>query len=142
MSIFLQFDDWQTKSIENTPSDEQVECFECDGSGESLGECECCGHEREGECEECGGDGKISFGSISEYNARTYTFGFHAYIDNMKKDVEAYSEWTGLNKYELYLSAGLTVISHIQSRHESVFKAPEGKTLRRPNPLSVYMGAK
>lgn len=115
----LAFDDWQEVCINDTLLDQLVICPSCDGEGETLEDCPCCGHETEETCGICDGDGKVIFSDLSDGEQKS-VYSKQVYIDQVINDITALANWTNEDRDKLLIEAGFTIYNRTDSKREVI----------------------
>ena len=119
--LVVNFETWQSKSIEDIADNEIVQCPDCEGEGLVATECDCCGHESEDECIACDGSGENNFGSLCG-NDKLKVFSFTNYMKEVIEILTKYSSYTGLDKFKVLSDNGFTSFSTINGRYEKIRK--------------------
>ena len=107
----ISFEAWQKLQLEETDDETLVDCLECDGDG--MADCSSCGHERE--CEDCDGQGKVTWGELSE-RERRLRVTYPRYAAAIVSDARAWASWLECDPVECLVGAGFRVASSVVGR--------------------------
>ena len=96
--MFSTYQEWQ-ESVEHELVTENplVDCSECDGDGEIIKECHCCGHETEKECEECEGSGQVHYLD----SADRADLSRRKYVKHVTDDIKRLCVFTGRDALQM-----------------------------------------
>ncbi len=105
------YEEWMERERESKKPDDLVDCYECDGTGES--ECCECGHERE--CPVCEGDSKIRWDEVPEREWPHY-FSRSRYLEAVKADLTALAGWLAKPPEAVFIEAGFVPYTHARTK--------------------------
>ncbi len=115
----LTFDKWQEVCIIETNAHEVVKCPECDGEGDIMDECSCCGAETVEPCEVCSGNCEVLFAKLGKLGQKK-VFSKANYIEQVVVDITKLSAWTHADRTTLFVESGFTVYNLIRNKKEVV----------------------
>lgn len=107
----IGFDAWCELQIKLGRPGEQVDCLDCDGTGEL--ECHACSHESE--CESCDGQGVLVWDCLTDSQKKA-RITRTAYAEAVIDDAVAWAGWLGRDPVAELSAAGLRVWSSVTDR--------------------------
>ena len=111
----ISYERWVETMMESMEEDAEVDCPDCNGSGES--ECCECGHEKV--CDTCSESGKVGWGELTKQQQQAH-LSKSIYVSALLKDADDFAKWVGGSQLTLLAAAGYAPRSLLPSKRLSL----------------------
>jgi hypothetical protein len=133
---FISYADWRKSELERLlASNEEIDCPQCNGSGEK--DCSCtCGHEHEAECTECEGTGNAIFSDLPRTVQDRWFLGIEKYEAIVLREASQLACYVSRDVVEILVEGGFQPWMRIWKDDPKIFLLPP-ELRRNPSPRAV-----